>query len=564
MLASLIIRDIVLIERAELSFSPGLNVLTGETGAGKSILLDALGLAAGERGGGRAAMRPGADQAIAIATFDLPPRHPVRRMVNENGIAAEGDEVILRRIVSPDGRSRAFVNDQPVGIQLAREIGAVLVEVHGQSDDRGLFDVATHRALLDGFGRHEPLAADVADRFAAVVAAKERRDHLRAAQTAAAREADYLKFAADELRKLAPQPGEDAELASTRALMMNAGRLAQEIAAAFDFAGGDGGAEVKLGNALRRLSRLPEEGRKAAHEAEEALDSALVHVQNAVASLENLLTRLNADPGKLEQLEERLFALKSAARKYNVAADALPELAAEFETKLALIEGGESAIAAAEAELSRNLMEYHAAALKLSSARIESAQRLELAVARELAPLKLGSARFRVALTPITDENAGANGLERVNFEIATVEGAAFGALARIASGGELARFALALKVALAESSPPAVLVFDEVDRGVGGAVAAAVGERLQRLARNTQVLLVTHSPQVAARAVRHFRILRESAGTRVQQLSPDERIEEIARMLSGASITDEARAAARRLVAEANATGVPKKRARA
>jgi len=564
MLASLIVRDIVLIERAELSFSAGLNVLTGETGAGKSILLDALGLAAGARAGGRAAIRVGADQAIAIATFDLPPRHSVRRVIDENGIAVEGDEVILRRIVSADGRSRAFVNDQPVGLQLAREIGAVLVEVHGQSDDRGLFDASTHRALLDAFGRHEPLAADVSDRFGAVAAAKERRDSLRAAQTAATRGADYLGYAADELRNLSPQPGEEAELASTRALMMNAGRLAQEIAAAADFVGGDGGAELKLGNALRRLSRLPDEGRKAAHDAEEALDSALVLVQNAVAALEHLLDRLKADPGKLEQIEERLFALKSAARKYNVTADALPALAAEFEAKLARIEDGDSAIMAAEAELSRNLMEYRAAALKLSNARAEAAQRLGLAVAKELAPLKLGSASFRVTLTPIADENAGANGLERVNFEVATVEGAAFGPLARIASGGELARFALALKVALAESSPPAVLVFDEVDRGVGGAVAAAVGERLQRLAQNTQVLLVTHSPQVAARAACHFRILRDSNGTRVQQLSPDERIEEIARMLSGASITDEARAAARRLVAEASAGATPKKRARA
>ena len=564
MLASLIVRDIVLIERAELSFSTGLNVLTGETGAGKSILLDALGLAAGERGGGRAAIRPGTDQAVAIATFDLGRQHPVRSVMSENGIAGDGEDVILRRIVSPDGRSRAFVNDQPVGVQLAREIGAVLVEVHGQSDDRGLFDVATHRALLDGFGGHQPLATEVADRFTAVAAAKDRRDRLRAAQNAAAREADYLNFAADELRNLAPQPGEEAGLASTRALMMNAGRLAQEIAAAFDFVGGDGGAEVKLGNALRRLSRLPDEGRKAANEAEEALDSALVLVQNAVSALEHLLARLNADPGKLEQIEERLFALKSAARKYNVAADALPRLAVEFETKLAQLEGGEFAIAAAEAELSRNLAEYRAAAVKLSNARIQSAQRLEQAVAQELAPLKLGSAKFRVTLSPIADGNAGANGLERVNFEVATIEGAAYGPLARIASGGELARFALALKVALAESSPPAVLVFDEVDRGVGGAVAAAVGERLQRLAQNTQVLLVTHSPQVAARAARHFRILREGSGTRVQQLSPEERIEEIARMLSGASITDEARAAARRLIAEANTAPMPKKRARA
>jgi DNA repair protein RecN (Recombination protein N) len=563
MLSSLIVRDIVLIERAELSFSSGLNVLTGETGAGKSILLDALGLATGARGGGRASLRPGADQAVAIASFELPEVHPAQAMIAENGLAAGDGELILRRVVFPDGRSRAFVNDQPVSIQFARDAGAVLVEVHGQSDDRGLFDPATHRLLLDGFGGHQSLAAEVTGDFAAVAAAKDRRDSLRAARTAAEREAEYLRFAADELRKLSPQAGEEAELASTRALMMNAGRLAQDIAAAFEFVGGDGGAEVRLGNALRRLSRLPEDGRRAARAAEEALDSALILVQNAGSELEHLLARMNADPGKLEQLEDRLFALKAAARKYNTTDDALPELAAEFEAKLALLERGESDLAAAEREVSASDERYRLAAAKLSAARAAAADRLDKAVVKELVPLKLGSAKFRVSLIPIPPESGGANGLERVAFEIATIEGAGFGPLARIASGGELARFALALKVSLAESDPPAVLVFDEVDRGVGGAVAAAVGERLQRLAQNTQVLLVTHSPQVAARAVRHFRIVREAGVTRVDQLSPDERIEEIARMLSGTSVTDEARAAARRLIAEAGSAPA-RKRARA
>ncbi len=402
MLSSLIVRDIVLIEKAELSFSPGLNVLTGETGAGKSILLDALGLATGARSGGRASTRPGADQAAAVATFDLPSTHPSHAIIAANGIVAGEGELILRRVVLPDGRSRAFVNDQPVSIQFAREIGAVLVEVHGQSDDRGLFDPSMHRVLLDGFGGHQQLAMEVSQDFAAVAATKVRRDSLRDAQAAAEQEAEYLRFAADELRKLAPQPGEEAELASTRALMMNAGRLAQEIAAAFEFVGGDGGAEVKLANALRRLSRLPESGRNAAHEAEEALDSALILVQNARSQLEHLLMRLNAEPGKLEQLEDRLFALKAAARKYNVPADALPALASEFEAKLELLEGGKTGIAAAETELSRNMERYRAATMKLSAARAAAAARLEKAVAKELAPLKLGNARFRVTLMPIT------------------------------------------------------------------------------------------------------------------------------------------------------------------
>lgn len=563
MLTSLIVRDIVLIERAELSFSAGLNVLTGETGAGKSILLDALGLAGGERGGGRASIRPGAEQAVATASFDLPAKHPAHRMLSANGLDSGEDDLILRRMVSPDGRSRAFINDQPVGVQLAREIGAALIEVHGQSDDRGLFDQSTHRILLDSFGGDEQLAAEVAGGFAALLEARQRWDRLRAEQAAAAREAGDLRYAADELRSLAPQPGEEAELASTRALMMNAGRLASEINAAFEFVAGDGGAEVKLAGALRRLSRLPEEGRTAAHAAEEALDSALISVQTARSELEHLVARLNANPSKLEQIEERLFALKAAARKYNVAADTLSTLAEQFEERLAKIEGGEAEIAVAEADVTRMAARYRECATKLSAARVQAAQQLEQAVAKELTPLKLGSARFRVTLVP-GGEDGGPHGYERAAFEIATVEGAGFGPLARIASGGELARFALALKVALAEASPPAVLVFDEVDRGVGGAVAAAVGEHLQRLAQNTQVLLVTHSPQVAARAARHFRITRHGAATRVQQLAADERIEEIARMLSGASITDEARAAARRLIAEANAVPGVKKRARA
>jgi len=562
MLTSLIVRDIVLIERAELSFAAGLNVLTGETGAGKSILLDALGLAAGERTNGRACIRSGAEQAVAVAGFELPPKHPARAILNQSGIVDDDGELVLRRVVSADGRSRAFVNDQPVGVQLAREIGSLLVEVHGQADDRGLFDPASHRTLLDAFGGNESLVAEVVADFMRLQYAKERLDELRNTRDAAERESEFLRFACDELSKLAPQPGEEAELASTRALMMNAGRLAHDIASAFDFVGGDGGAEVKLGNALRRLSRLPEQGRDATRQAEEALESALILVQDARSGLEQLLTRLNADPARLEQLEERLFALRSAARKYNVTSDALPALAAEFHAKLAVLESGQTSIAAAEAELSRNLAAYRSAAGKLSSARVKSAKRLDEAVAKELAPLKLGGAKFRVALAPLPGETV--NGLDRVAFEIATVEGADFGPLTRIASGGELARFALALKVALAESSPPAVLVFDEVDRGVGGAVAAAVGERLQRLARNTQVLLVTHSPQVAARAVRHFRIVRTRGATSVQTLSPEERVEEIARMLSGSSVTNEARAAARRLLAEATVTPPQRKRARA
>jgi DNA repair protein RecN (Recombination protein N) len=564
MLASLTVRDIVLIEKAELNFAPGLNVLTGETGAGKSILLDALGLAAGERGQGRTAVRAGTEQAAVVAVFEVAPGHPSSAMLKENELEDESGEIRLRRTVTADGRSRAFVNDSPVGVQLAREIGSLLLEVHGQSDDRGLFDPSTHRQLLDAFGGHQDLADDVARRHAALAASITKRDALVRTQAEAAQEIEYLTHAADELSRLAPEEGEEESLASTRALLMNAGRLAQDISAATDFVAGDASAEVRLGAALRRLSRLPAEGRQAASAAETALDSALVLVQEARAQLEALLAKLAAEPGKLEQVEERLFALRGAARKYNVPVNGLAALRVAFESKLAALDGGSGSLAAAEADVARLRAAYRESAQALSARRATAAKRLEAAVAKELAPLKLGAAKFRVALTSVPDEAAGPSGLERVAFEIATIEGAAFGPLAKIASGGELARFSLALKVALSEASPPAVLVFDEVDRGVGGAVAAAVGERLQRLAQTTQVLLVTHSPQVAARAVRHFRITREKDSTRVHELGADERVEEIARMLSGAAVTEEARAAARRLVAEAQTAPAPKKRARA
>jgi DNA repair protein RecN (Recombination protein N) len=437
--------------------------------------------------------------------------------------------------------------------------------VHGQADDRGLFDAATHRALLDSFGGHEALVAKVTSDHAAFVAATNKLEALTRAAREASAEIEYLTHAAEELRRLAPRVGEEAELASVRALLMNAGRLAQDLSAAAEFVSGDGGAETKLAGALRRLSRLPKEGREAVAAAEAALESALALVQDARQDLDALLARLEGEPGQLEQVEERLFALRAAARKYQVGVDALEGLRADYDRKLALLGGTGDSIATAEAEVQHARGRFKESGAALSAARAKAAGLLEAAVAGELGPLKLGTARFRVALTPLAEADAGAFGFERVTFEISTVEGAGFGGLAKIASGGELARFALALKVALAEASPPAVLVFDEVDRGVGGAVAAAVGERLQRLAASTQVLLVTHSPQVAARAARHFRITRDNSATSVRELSASERVEELARMLSGTRVTEEARGAARRLLAEAQApAAAPKKRARA
>jgi DNA repair protein RecN (Recombination protein N) len=561
MLAALTVRDIVLIESAALEFAPGLNVLTGETGAGKSILLDALGLAAGGRGGGRAQVRPGASQGSAVAVFEPPAKHPVFSLLADQDMQADA-EIVLRRTLASDGRTRGFVNDAPVGAGLMKDLGAMLLEIHGQADDRGLFDTATHRGLLDAFGGHGASAEETAARFAELDRARKEEADLKRLAAEAAADADYVRGAADALSALAPEAGEEAALAAERAMMMNASRIAEDVSAASDALSGERGAEASLAVALKRLTRLDPAARPSLAAAEAALEQAFANTEEARRELDAFLSKLELDPAVLERKEERLFALRAAARKYGVDPDRLPQVLADFEAKREAIETGGAGLKAAAEAVKTALAAYQAAARKLSDARAVAARKLEAAVAKELAPLKLGHAKFRVAMTPL-DEPA-ASGLERVAFEIATVEGAAFGSLTRIASGGELARISLALKVALAESMPPAALVFDEVDRGVGGAVADAVGERLQRLARTTQVLLVTHSPQVAARAARHFRITRKGDKTRVEPLDDEARVEEVARMLSGAVVTEEARAAARRLLDEAQTEAPRGKRKRA
>lgn len=546
MLAALSVRDIVLIEAASLEFAPGLNVLTGETGAGKSILLDALGMATGGRG--RAAVRPGASQGSATALFDPPAKHPARSLLTEQSIPGEG-EIVLRRTLSSDGRTRGFVNDEPVGVGLLKDLGAALLEVHGQSDDRGLFDSATHRALLDAFGGNEELAAEVAKQFAAYDEARAAAEELKHIQATAMADAEYVKGAVDELSALGAEEGEEESLAAERALLMNAARIAEDVAAASDLLSGERGAESALAGALKKLSRMGEEARKAAQTAEAALEQAFAFAEEGRRELDALLSRLDVDAGALERKEDRLFALRAAARKYGVKCDGLPKVLADFRKKLDALDLDGGKLKQLEAAATAALAAYNAAAKKLSEARKTAARDLEKAVATELTPLKLGHARFRVSFAA---NEPTAQGLERVAFEVATVEGAAYGPLAKIASGGELARFSLAIKVVLAQAAPPAALVFDEVDRGVGGAVADAVGLRLQKLSQSTQVLLVTHSPQVAARAERHFRIRRKGDKTIVEQLEDEERLEEVARMLSGAAVTEEARAAAKRLIAEA------------
>jgi DNA repair protein RecN (Recombination protein N) len=554
-LAALTIRDIVLIEQAALEFAPGLNVLTGETGAGKSILLDSLGLAVGGRG--RASVRAGAAQGSATAVFEPEPKHPSRALLSDQAMAADG-EIVLRRTLAADGRSRAFINDEAVGVGLLKDLGGLLLEVHGQQDDRGLFDTNTHRALLDGFGGLNADAAKVAVLHAELAAALRALEDLKALAAKAEAEADYVRAAATELSDFAPEEGEEERLAAERALGMNASRIAEDVSSALDSLSGERGAESGLAQALKKLSRMNEEARKIAAPAETALEQAYALAEDARRELDSLLSKLDTDTGALERKEERLFALRALARKYGVLPDALPKVRDEFMVKQDALTAGGSQIKKAQAKVTDARDFYLAAARKLSKAREAAARKLETAVAGELTPLKLGHAKFRVALEKLDDDKGTATGLERIAFEVATVEGAAFGGLAKIASGGELARFSLALKVALAQVSSPAAMVFDEVDRGVGGAVADAVGERLQRLAETTQVLLVTHSPQVAARAARHFRISRVKNKTKIEMLDDDERLEEVARMLSGAKVTDEARAAAKRLMAEASAA--PKK----
>ena len=561
MLAALTVRDIVLIEGATLEFAPGLNVLTGETGAGKSILLDALGLATGGRGGGRAAVRPGAQQGSATAVFEPVPRHAAHVLLEEQGLEG-GDEIVLRRTLSSDGRTRAFVNDQAVGVALLKDLGALLLEVHGQSDDRGLFDAGTHRFLLDSFAGDGALLNDTAQRFEAWERACIAETELKRLAEEAARDAGFVRAAADELSALAPQAGEEEALAAERALMMNAARIGEDVTAAAEALSGERGAQSGLAIALKKLGRIDPSARAILAAAQAALDQAYAQSEEARRELDAFLARLELDPRELERKEERLFALRAAARKYGVAVDKLPDVLAKFEARRDAIASGGAGLKAAAETVKQARAQYDGAAATLSAARAAAARSLEAAVAKELSPLKLGHARFRVALTPL--DKPSSRGAESVAFEIATLEGAAFGSLTRIASGGELARVSLALKVALAEASPPAVLVFDEVDRGVGGAVADAVGERLQRLAANTQVLLVTHSPQVAARAARHFRIARKGDKTRVELLDDAARQEEVARMLSGAAVTDEARAAARRLLDEAQGEVSRPKRKRA
>jgi DNA repair protein RecN (Recombination protein N) len=559
MLTALSIRDVVLIERLDLSFDAGLTVLTGETGAGKSILLDSLGLATGARADA-GLVRAGTEQASVTACFSPPAGHPVQALLTEQGLEAE-DDIVLRRIVTKDGRSRAFINDQAVGVAMLRRVGAVLVEVQGQHEQMGLADPASHARFLDQFGVPRALADGVGAAWRDWRDAVSKLAAARAAIEAAARDEEWLRHAVDELSKLAPREGEEDELAAERQRLQQGERRAEAIASALsELTPKDrrsSGPASALRSASRALQRLvPANQPDAVNPAAEAI-AALERAEEALAEAETLLTRLaneaDADPRLLEQAEERLFALRAAARKHAVPVVELPALLDRLCERLAALTSGEAEIVALEQAARDGRARYVAAAEALSAARQAASGRLDKAVAKELPPLRLDKARFHAEVAPVPEAEWGPTGADSVRFLIATNPGQEPGPLARVASGGEMSRLMLALKVVLSAGSVVPTLVFDEVDSGIGGATAAAVGERLVRVAEGLQVLVVTHSPQVAARGVSHLRVAKAAVGgrtaTNVEVLALPDRREEIARMLAGETITAAARAAADELL---------------
>ena len=560
MLSRLSIRDIVLIDRLDIDFAAGLAVLTGETGAGKSILLDAFALALGARGD-QALVRQGAEQGQVTAVFEVARGHPARALLLAHNLANDipaEDELILRRVQFADGRTRAFINDQPVSVQVMKELGTALVEIHGQHDERALVDAATHRRLLDAFGALESDAAKVAGLWEARREAQTAADAHRAEVERAKREGDWLRHAVEELGTLSPQAGEETALAERRTGMMQAEKVAEDLHDAHEVIAGASSSVPALAGVIRRLERRASQAPSLVEPAVKALDVALTALEETRSHLEQALRTADFDPAELERIEERLFALRAAGRKYNAPVDELAAMAARYKSDIALIDAGEDRLKVLEAAAREAEADYRAAADTLSKARLQAAKALDKAVNGELKPLKLERAKFSTEI--VSDAAAaGPNGIDRVEFWVQTNPGTRPGPLMKVASGGELARFLLALKVVLADRGSAPTLVFDEIDTGVGGAVADAIGVRLAKLAAGVQVLAVTHAPQVAARADRHYLISKDAlekgkrVATRVTEVAAERRREEIARMLAGAEITNEARAAAERLIKAAS-----------
>jgi DNA repair protein RecN (Recombination protein N) len=553
MLARLSIRDIVLIERLDIEFSRGLAVLTGETGAGKSILLDAFALALGGRGDA-GLVRHGVEQGQVTAVFDLAKGHPALAILKDNGFDDDSGEMILRRVQLADGRTRAFINDQTISVQTMKAVGAALVEIHGQHDERALVDAAQHRRLLDAFAGLEKDVMALETLWDARKTAYTALEAHRANMERAARDADYLRHAADELKKLNPKDGEETKLAERRTGMMQGEKIAADLREAQEAVSGHHSPIATLAAAVRRLERRAGSSPTLVEPAVKAIDVAINALEEADQHLSAALIAADFDPSELERIEERLFALRAAARKYSTPVDGLAALAAKYFADVATIDAGAGQLKGLQTAASEADKKYGAAAAKLSAARTKFAEKLNKAVIAELAPLKLERAKFMTQVE--TDaNNPGPHGIDRVEFWVQTNPGTRPGPMMKVASGGELSRFLLALKVVLSDKGSAPTLVFDEIDTGVGGAVADAIGARLARLAGKVQVMAVTHAPQVAARADQHLLISKDAldkgkrVATSVNTLAKDHRREEIARMLAGAEITAEARAAADRLL---------------
>lgn len=555
MLVSLSIRDIVLIDRLDLDWQRALCTLTGETGAGKSILLDALGLATGARGDA-GLVRQGSQQGSVTAVFHLGAHHPAQAVLRENGLddgRPHVDEVILRRVQSADGRSRAFCNDQPIGVGLLSDIGRLLIEIHGQNESQALTDAATQRALLDAFAGLGDAVATLGKLHAARQTARQELADYESALAQASADTDYLTHAIAELIDLAPQAGEESKLADERSLLMNAEKITEDLRAAEAFLLGDGGVENALNSALRRLERAAPDAAGQLDDAVSALDRAAIEAAEATEAVAAAVTKVTGDPTRLEQVEDRLFAMRSLARKHETTCDGLPDILATLQDRLSAIHGGTERLDGLRKAVAVSDAAYAEKAQAVSHSRHKAAERLDMMVNEELVPLKLDGGKFSTRIDTVSADEGGAAGLDKISFVASTNPGMAPGPIAKIASGGELARFMLALKVSLAGDGTSSTLIFDEVDAGVGGAVAEAVGSRLHRLAQGGQVLVVTHSPQVAARGNHHWHVSKGdndgAFSTRVVPLANDARLEEVARMLSGAEITDEARAQAKRLL---------------
>jgi DNA repair protein RecN (Recombination protein N) len=550
MLRGLDISNMLIIDRLELAFQPGLNVLTGETGAGKSILLDSLGFVLGWRG--RADLvRQGADQGEVTAWFDLPIGHPAHTVLEQAGLPAS-DELILRRINTSDGRKTAWVNDRRCSGEVLRTLSETLLELHGQHDDRGLLDPRGHRAILDEFASLEGAKAKTRKAWTAMGNARKALKAATEAMEAIRAEEEFLRHAVAELGKLSPQPGEDEELDTRRRMMQGAEKIRDDVIKALEALGQDG-AESRMGNALRWLDGVADKAEGHLEAPISSLGRAMVELDEAMDGIVSCIDTLSFNPSDLEDTEERLFAIRAIARKYDAAPDDLADLAKTLGAKLAALDAGDADLADLCTALKAAEAGYDDAATALTNARRKSASKLDKAVTAELAPLKMDRAVFETVIEP---ETAGPEGRDIVAFCVATNPGAPSGQLNKIASGGELSRFLLALKVCLTDGRAGLTMIFDEIDRGVGGATADAVGRRLAALAEGGQVLVVTHSPQVAALGAHHWRVEKSvSKGvttSRVVPLSPDDRVDEIARMVAGDTITEEARNAARALISKA------------